>query len=113
MDKTPPCSAAEFEALVAWLAAHGDALPSVGWQKAIGDGATATLSDLRWRVGHGATAAGSGGLAETLRKLKAKYSVVTEADVTEGEREPDKPRWPASVIRDDGDACNADQSINP
>ena len=60
VDKTPPCPAAEFATLAAWLTTHGDGLPGVGWPKAIdaGDGATVTLSDRRWRAGRGPTAVG-------------------------------------------------------
>ena len=63
LDGVPPCSAAEFAALAAWLAEHGAALPTVnGWKKdlEVGDGTTATLPGLTWRVARGATADGSG-----------------------------------------------------
>jgi len=100
VDKTPPCSAAEFATLAAWLTTHGDGLPGVGWPKAIdaGDGVMVTLSDLRWRAGLGPTAVGSGKLAVTLRKLKAWFSG--------GVVPPAAPRaggWMPSVVRDDGD----------
>ena len=99
-DKTPPCSAAEFAALAAWLADHGDALPGVGWPKAIdaGDGVRVTLPDLRWRAGQGATAGGSGKLAETLRRLRAKYPGGAAGHPAAG---PPPSGWRASVVRDD------------
>ena len=107
-DKTPPCSVAEFACLAAWLAAHGDALPSAGWQKAIdvGDGATATLTDLRWRAGQGATAAGSGKLAETLRKLRAKYPDGATGELHRASTGIPRsvPGRPSSVVRDEEDA---------
>ena len=108
LDGVPPCSAAEFAGLAAWLAEHGAALPTVnGWKKdlEVGDGTTTTLSGLTWRVSRGATAGGSGRLAETIRRLKAWH---------EGGPAPaEAPGWrraaPASgcvpsVVRDDGDA---------
>ena len=115
-DKTPPCPAAEFAALAAWLAAHGDALPvGAGWPPAIdGGGATATLSDLRWRAGQGPTAAGSGKLAETLRKLRAMYPDGATGTAAEGagERPPSARRWPASVVRDDSE-CHDSAAARP
>jgi hypothetical protein len=70
----PPCSAAEFAELAAWLAEHGDGLPTVGWQRAldVGGGRNVTLSYLRWQVGFGPTADGSGRAAETIRRLRDK-----------------------------------------
>ena len=108
LDGVPACSVAEFAGLAAWLAAHGGALPGgAGWPPAIdvGDGTTATLSDLWWRAGRGATAAGSGKLAETLRKLRAKYPDGATGTAAEGasERSPSARRWPASVVRDDSE----------
>ena len=115
-DKTPPCSAAEFATLVGWLSDHGDALPSAGWAKAIdvGEGMTVTLTDLRWRAGQGATAAGSGKLAETIRKLKAKYPDGVKGSAAEGasERLPSARRWPASVVHDDSEFDDA-EPIDP
>ena len=76
LDGVPACSVAEFAELAAWLAAHGEAIPTVnGWKQDLdlGGGATATLSDLTWRVHRGPTADGSGKLAETIRTLKARY----------------------------------------
>ena len=105
-DKTTPCSAAEFADLAAWLSAHGNALPTVnGWKNDLdlGDGATATLSDLTWRAGQGPTAGGSGKLAETLRKLKARFS----DGVTPPAAPPRAVGWMASVVRDDGDATGS------
>ena len=107
----PPCSAVEFAGLAAWLAANGGSLPTVGgWKKDIelGDGTTTTLSDLTWRVGRGATAAGSGKLAETIRKLRSRYGETPRPGRAEGEREAGldagRPAWAgASVVRDDGE----------
>ena len=111
VDKTPPCPAAEFATLAAWLTTHGDGLPGVGWPKAIdaGDGATVTLSELRWRAGRGPTAAGSGKLAVTLRRLKTKYPDGAAGTAAEGAsgRSPSARRWPASVVRDDSEPQDA------
>jgi len=49
----PPRSAAAFAGLAAWLAGYGPCLPTVnGWKqdRDLGDGTTATLSGLTWRV---------------------------------------------------------------
>ncbi len=102
-DGTPPCSAAEFAALAAWLATHGDTLPAAGWAKDIdvGGGAKATLCDLRWRASQGPSAAGSGELAETLRKLKAKYPDGAAGHAAGGPAPPPSPACRASVVRDD------------
>ena len=106
-DKTPPCSAAEFAVLAAWLAAHGDSLPSAGWAKDIdvGDGVRVTLSDLTWRAARGPTAGSSGKLAETIRKLRAKYPDAATGTAAEGAsgRPPPARRWRASVVRDDSE----------
>ena len=118
-DQTPPCSAAEFATLAAWLADHGDALPTVnGWKKDLdlGDGATTTLSDLTWRAGQGPTAAGSGKLAETIRTLRTR-SADGAAPPPGGVPAPPAPGWPSSVVRDDGDGelCDPERppSIGP
>jgi hypothetical protein len=76
VDGVPPCSAAEFAELAAWLAAHGDGLPTTGWQKAldVGGGLEVTLAGLRWQVDQGPGADGSGRAAETIRRLRASQS---------------------------------------
>ena len=111
-DKTPPCSAAEFAGLAAWLAANGGTLPTTnGWKNDLdlGDGTTATLSDLTWCVGRGPTATGSGKIAETLRKLKEKYPDASKAAAYQAERErsPSARRWPASVVHDESESYDA------
>lgn len=75
VDGVPPCSAAEFAELAAWFEANGDALPTIGWQKAldVGGGPEVTLASLRWQVGRGVGADGSGKAAETIRRLRAKH----------------------------------------
>ena len=105
----PPCSAAEFAGLAAWLAEHGEALPATGWKKeiAVGDGTTATLYDLKWRAAQGATGRGSGGVAEAIRKLRAAYGEVPKAGgpgtgPAGGRRAPATAEWTPSVERDDG-----------
>ena len=110
LDGVPPCSVAEFVELAAWLAAHGTSLPTVnGWKRDldVGNGTTATLSGLTWRVARGATADGSGKLAETLRKLKAWHEGgPAPAEAPGSRRAAPTPRWVPSVVRDDsnGDA---------
>ena len=117
LDGVPPCSVAEFAVLAAWLADRGPSLPTVnGWKKDldVGGGATATLSDLTWRVARGAVADGSGEVAETIRKLKAMYpdgAAGSAADVA-GERSP-PPRWPSSVVRDDSELHDAGVAGQP
>jgi hypothetical protein len=74
----PPCSAAEFAELAAWLAVNGDALPTTGgWAKELelGNGERVTLSHLRWQVGRGPGADGSGRVAETIRRLRGACTV--------------------------------------
>ncbi len=105
----PPCSAAEFAGLAAWLAEHGAALPTVnGWKQdlEVGDGTTATLSDLTWRVSRGPTAGGSGGVAETIRRLKARREGRPPPPEPCAGRRAATPLWVPSVVRDDtnGDA---------
>jgi hypothetical protein len=75
VDGVPPCSAAEFAGLAAWLAMNGDALPTVGWQKSLDVGGVpeVTLASLRWQVGRGVGADGSGKAAETIRRLRARH----------------------------------------
>ena len=110
LDGAPACSVAEFAELAAWLAEHGATLPTVnGWKKDLdlGGGETATLSGLTWRVARGATADGSGKLAETIRRLKAWHEGgPAPADAASGSRASTAPRWVPSVVRDDsnGDA---------
>jgi hypothetical protein len=74
----PPCSAAEFAELAAWLEANGEGLPTTGWQGALdaGGGREVTLASLRLQVEQGAGADGSGRAAETIRRLKARYGEV-------------------------------------
>ena len=108
LDGVPACSVAEFAGLAAWLAANGAGLPGgAGWPPAIdvGDGTAVTLPDLAWRVGKGPTAAGSGQVAETIRKLRARYPDRAAAESAQGERERTSPppRRSASVVRDDSD----------
>ncbi len=111
-DKTPPCSAAEFAVLAAWLADHGDALPTVnGWKNDLdlGDGATTTLSDLTWRAGQRPNAAGSGKVAETIRKLMTRYGKcpAPKARPVEGAAlengGPSSSAWVPSAIRDNSE----------
>ena len=107
----PPCSAAEFAGLAAWLAANGGSLPTVtGWKKDIelGDGTTTTLYDLSWRVGRGVGARGSGGVAEAIRGLRSRHGEAPRPARAEGERDAGRdagrPPWAgASVVRDDGE----------
>ena len=112
LDGVPACSAAEFAGLAAWLAEHGAALPTVnGWKRDLdlGDGATATLSDLTWRVARWATADGSGKLAETLRKLKARHEGGPAPAEAPGSRRAARTSgWGPSVVRDasNGDAID-------
>lgn len=108
LDGVPACSAAEFAQLAAWLAEHGATLPTVnGWKKDIevGGGETATLSGLAWQVARGVTADGSGEVAETIRRLKAKSAAGApgEANDAGGARPRSVPRWTPSVVRDDPD----------
>ena len=110
LDGVPPCSAAEFAGLAAWLAAHGASLTTVnGWKQDLdlGDGETATLSGLTWQVERGATADGSGKLAETIRRLKARREGgPAPAEAPRSRRAAPTPGWVPSVVRDDsnGDA---------
>ena len=110
LDGVPPCSVAEFAGLAAWLAEYGAALPTVnGWKKDLdlGDGTNATLSVLTWRVAKGATADGSGRLAETIRRLKAWYEGrPAPAEAPGSRRAAPTSGWVPSVVRDDsnGDA---------
>ena len=56
IDGLRACSVAEFAGLAAWLAEYGGAIPTAnGWQQDLdlGDGTTATLSDLTWRAARG------------------------------------------------------------
>ena len=107
LDGVPPCSVAEFAGLAAWLAEYGAALPTVnGWKKDLdlGDGTNATLSVLTWRVAKGATADGSGRLAETIRRLKAwPEGGPAPADPRPGGPAGTTPGWVSSVVRDDAD----------
>jgi hypothetical protein len=75
VDGVPPCSAAEFADLGAWLAAHGDSLSTAGWQKAldVGGGREVTLVSLRWQVDQGPGADGSGRAADAVRRLRARH----------------------------------------
>ena len=87
LDRTDPA----FAGLAAWLATHGDGLP---------------------------TAVGSGKLAVTLRGLKAKYpDAAAAAQNAQGERgrPPSPRRWPASAVRDDSDhdATGAAEPTDP
>ena len=106
LDGVPPCSAAEFAVLAAWLAEHGRSLPTVnGWKKDLdlGGGETATLSGLTWRVERGAVAEGSGRLAETIRKLRAWHEGgPAPAEAPECRRAAPATEWGPSVVRDDG-----------
>jgi hypothetical protein len=79
VDGVPPCSGAEFAELEAWLAAHGDSLPTFGWGRALeeGGGAAVTLAGMRWQVGQGPGADGSGRAAETIRRFKARHAEAT------------------------------------
>ena len=107
LDGVPPCSAAVFADLAVWLVEHGGSLPTVnGWKKDLdlGDGTTTTLSGLTWRVARGAAAEGSGRLAETIRRFKARQ---------EGGPAPPGPQaggrattsgWAPSVVRDSEEA---------
>ena len=112
LDGVPACSAAEFADLAAWLAEHAGALPTVnGWKKDLdlGDGTTVTLSDLTWRVARWATADGSGKLAETLRKLKARHEGGPAPAEAPGSRRAARTSgWGPSVVRDasNGDAID-------
>ena len=107
LDGVPPCSAAEFAELAAWLVEHGAALPTVnGWKKDLdlGDGTTATLSGLTWRVARGAVADGSGKLAETIRKLKTRREGgPLPAEPPAGRRTATPPGWVPSVVHDEGE----------
>ena len=106
LDGVPPCSAAEFADLAAWLAEHGASLPTVnGWKKDLdlGGGETATLSGLTWRVARGAKADGSGRLAETIRRLKAWHEGgPAPAEAPGSRRAAPATGWGPSVVRDDG-----------
>ena len=114
LDGVPPCSAAEFAALAAWLAEHDGSLPTVNGLKKdldMGYGETATLSGLTWRVARGPTADGSGKLAETIRRLKAWHeggpAPAEAAGGGGGGGSALVPRgWVPSVVRDEtsGDA---------
>jgi len=105
LDGVPACSAAEFVELAAWLAAHGTSLPTVnGWKRDLdlGDGTTATLSGLTWRAARGATAGGSGRLAETIRRLKAWHEGgPAPAEAPGRRRAAPATGWGPSVVRDD------------
>ena len=102
----PACSAAEFAGLAAWLAERGAALPTVnGWKKDLdlGGGSTATLSSLTSRVAWGPTAEGSGRLAETIRRLKARHGGgPAPAEAPECRRAAPTSGWVPLVVRDDG-----------
>ena len=105
LDGVPPCSVVEFAELAAWLAEHGGAIPTVnGWKQDLdlGGGATATLSDLTWRVQRGPTAEGSGKVAETIRTLRAR-SADGAAPPPGGVPAPPAPGWVPSAVRDDED----------
>ena len=111
LDGVPPCSAAEFAGLAAWLAANGGSLPTVnGWKKDLdlGGGETATLSGLTWRAARGATADGSGRLAETIRRLKAWHECgpAPPNALGHGTAASAPKGWASCVVRDDsnGDA---------
>ena len=103
----PPCSAAEFADLAAWLAARRGALPTVnGWKDDldVGDGTTVTLPGLTWRAQRGPSAGGSGGVAEAIRKLRARHAEGAVPPVAPiGGRSPAAPPrgWVPSVVRDD------------
>ena len=105
LDGVPPCSVGEFAELAAWLAAHGGSLPTDnGWKKDLdlGDGMTATLSDLTWRVARGPTAGGSGAAAETVRKLEARHEGgPLPAKRCAGGRAAGPPGWVHSAVRDE------------
>jgi hypothetical protein len=76
-DGVPPCSAAEFAELSAWLEANGDGLLTTGgWLKQLdlGGGKVTTLESLRWQLGRGVEADGSGKAAETVRRLRARHT---------------------------------------
>ena len=108
LDGVPPCSVVEFAELAAWLAANGASLPTVnGWKKDLdlGDGTTATLSGLTWRVQRGPTAEGSGEVAQTIRRLKARHEGgPAPAEAASGSRASTIPRWVPSVVRDDSNS---------
>ena len=105
LDGVPACSAAEFAALAAWLAEHGGSLPTVnGWKKDLdlGDGTMTTLSSLTWRVARGPTAEGSGRLAETIRRLKARHEGgPAPVEAFSSRRAAPTNGWVPSVVRDD------------
>ena len=105
LDGVPACSAAEFAGLAAWLAEHGGSLPTVtGWKRDLdlGGGVTTTLYDLTWRVQRGATADGSGTVAETIRRLKAWHEGgPAPAEAPGCRRAAPTPRWVPSVVRDE------------
>jgi hypothetical protein len=105
----PPCSVAECAALAAWLAAEGESLPTIdGWKKHLdlGDGTTTTLYDLTWRLERGPAAAGSGGVAESIRKIKVMHTGGGGSPVPAGT--PHGAVHPTgagpSVVRDDSEA---------
>lgn len=107
LDGVPACSAAEFAELAAWLAEHGGSLPTVdGWKKDLdlGGGETATLAGLTWRVAQGATAAGSGKLAETIRRLRAWHEGGPAPAEAPGSRRAARTTGCVpSVVRDEGE----------
>ena len=101
----PPCSAAEFAGLAAWLAANGESLPTVtGWKKDLdlGDGTTTTLHDLTWRVKRGSTADGSGNVAVTIRTLRSRHAGGAAPPAARGGSAASPPAgYVPSVVRDD------------
>ena len=106
LDGVPACSAAEFAGLAAWPAERGGSLPTVnGWKQDLdlGGGEATTLYDLTWRAARGATADGSGTVAETIRKLKARREGgPAPAEAAGPRRAAITPGWGPSVVRDDG-----------
>ncbi len=73
---TPPVGEAEFAELAAWFAAHDQVLSSGVVPSGlldVGDGRRVSSANLRWGIAQGPRAAGSGELAETLRRLRARH----------------------------------------